>query len=107
MTYTYQDLKTKTVAQLREIASQLDSEAVKGYTQLNKEHLLAALCQALQIDQHQHYQIVLQNKTEIKSKIRELKKERDEAIANHDRVKLIRVREQIRSMKHRLHRSMV
>ncbi|HOG75932.1 MAG: Rho termination factor N-terminal domain-containing protein [Candidatus Marinimicrobia bacterium] len=107
MTYTYQDLKTKTVAQLREIASQLDSEAVKGYTQLNKEHLLAALCQALQIDQHQHHQIVVQNKTEIKSKIRELKKERDEAIANHDRVKLIRVREQIRSLKHRLHRSMV
>jgi len=107
MTYTYQDLKTKTVAQLREIASQLDSEAVKGYTQLNKEHLLAALCQALQIDQHKHHQIVLQNKTEIKSKIRELKKERDEAIANHDRAKLIRVREQIRSLKHRLHRSMV
>lgn len=107
MTYTYQDLKTKTVAQLREIASQLDSEAVKGYTQLNKEHLLAALCQALQIDQHQHHQIVLQNKTEIKSKIRELKKERDEAIANHDRAKLIRVHEQIRSLKHRLHRSMV
>ncbi|HPI28707.1 MAG TPA: Rho termination factor N-terminal domain-containing protein [Candidatus Marinimicrobia bacterium] len=107
MTYTYQDLKTKTVAQLREIASQLDSEAVKGYTQLNKEHLLAALCQALQIDQHQHHQIALQNKTEIKSKIRELKKERDEAIANHDRAKLIRVREQIRSLKHRLHRSMV
>jgi type IV secretory pathway component VirB8 len=92
---------------LREIASQLDSEAVKGYTQLNKEHLLAALCQALQIDQHQHHQIVVQNKTEIKSKIRELKKERDEAIANHDRAKLIRVREQIRSLKHRLHRSVV
>jgi len=107
MTYTYQELKTKTVAQLREIASQLDSEAVKGYTQLNKEHLLAALCQALQIDQHEHHQIVLQNKTEIKSKIRELKKERDEAIANHDRAKLIRVRGQIRSLKDRLRRSMV
>ncbi|HPC36357.1 MAG TPA: hypothetical protein P5268_00035 [Candidatus Marinimicrobia bacterium] len=107
MTYTYQELKTKTVGQLREIASQLDSEAVKGYTQLNKEHLLAALCQALQIDQHEHHQIVLQNKTEIKSKIRELKKERDEAIANHDRAKLIRVRGQIRSLKDRLRRSMV
>jgi len=107
MTYTYQELKTKTVGQLREIASQLDSEAVKGYTQLNKEHLLAALCQALQIDQHEHHQIVLQNKTEIKSKIRELKKERDEAIANHDRAKLIRVRGQIRLLKDRLRRSMV
>ena len=43
MAHTYEELKTKTVAELREIAKGLDHEAVQGYTQLNKEHLPAAV----------------------------------------------------------------
>jgi hypothetical protein len=52
MAHTYDELKHKTVAELREIAAGLDHEAVQGYTQLNKEHLLVALCKALGIDTH-------------------------------------------------------
>ncbi|MBP1608559.1 MAG: hypothetical protein H6Q04_794, partial [Acidobacteria bacterium] len=49
MAHTYKELKEKTVAELREIASGIEHEAVKGYTQLNKEHLLVALCTALNL----------------------------------------------------------
>jgi len=107
MTYTYHDLKTKTVAQLREIAAGLQSEAVKGYTQLNKDHLLTALCNALKIDPHEHHQAVLQNKSKIKIQIRNLKKIRDDAIASGDHSKLVHVRQQIRSLKNRLRHSMI
>jgi len=46
MAHTYEELKKKKVAELREIAKGLEHEAVKGYTQLNKDHLLKALCKA-------------------------------------------------------------
>src|SRR5439155_602050 len=47
MAYTFPELKSKPLAELREIAAGIEHEAVKGYTQLNKDHLLAALCKAL------------------------------------------------------------
>ena len=49
MAQTYDELKHKTVAELREIAKATEHEAVKGYTQMNKDHLLQALCKALGI----------------------------------------------------------
>ena len=36
MTYTFHQLQEKTVAELREIASGLQHEAVQGYSQMNK-----------------------------------------------------------------------
>ena len=50
MEHTYHDLREMTVAQLREVAATLEHEAVQGYSQLNKEPLLLAICQALDID---------------------------------------------------------
>ena len=44
--YTYEQLKHKTIGDLREIARGLDHEAVQGFSQLNKEHLLPGLCKA-------------------------------------------------------------
>src|SRR5256885_9142107 len=38
MAYTYDELKHKTVAELRDIAVGIEHEALQGYTQLNKEH---------------------------------------------------------------------
>ena len=72
MAYTYEELKGKTVAELRDIAKETQHEAVKGALQMNKEHLLPALCQALGIDTHEHHQVVGIDKAGIKSKIREL-----------------------------------
>ena len=64
--HTFEELKKKTVAELREIAAGVDHEAVKGYSQLNKEHLLAAMCKALGIDMHAHKKVVAGNKADIK-----------------------------------------
>jgi len=107
MPFTYHDLKEKTVAQLREIAKDVDHEAVKGATQMNKDHLLKALCSALKIDMHEHHQVVGVDKTAIKVKIRELKKKRDEILASQDRTQLHGVLRQIHRLKRTMRRAMV
>lgn len=107
MAYTYGELKKKTVAELREIAKDIEHEAVKGYTQLNKEHLLDALCQALSIDKHEHHDVVGIDKASIKVKIRELKKKRDEILAIHDHAQLKRIRRQIHRLKRKIHKATV
>jgi hypothetical protein len=47
MPHTYEGLKGKKVEELREIAKALQHDAVQGYSQINKDHLLPALCKAL------------------------------------------------------------
>jgi DNA polymerase III alpha subunit (gram-positive type) len=107
MAQTYEELKKKTVAELRQIAKETDHEAVKGYTQLNKEHLLTALCKALNIELHQHHEVTGVDKTSIKKMIRVLKKKREQALADHDHVQLKRVRRQIHSLKRKIHKATV
>ena len=101
MAYTYHDLKDKTIQELREIAKGVENqEAVQGYSQLNKDHLLPALCKALGIDTHEHHTVTGIDKPAIKAKMRELKKKRDAALEAHDSDSLKSVRRQI----HRLNR---
>ena len=100
MAYTYHELKEKTIQELRDIAKDLDHEAVKGFSQMNKDHLLPALCKALGIDTHEHHTVTGIDKPAIKSKMRELKKQRDQALEAHDGDALKSVRRQI----HRLNR---
>lgn len=107
MDYTYEDLKNKTVAELKEIAKGIEHEAVKGYTQLNKDHLLKAVCEALGVDARVHHEVVGIDKTAIKKEIRELKKERDKALEGKDRKQLKEVRSQIKALKKKLRRAMV
>jgi hypothetical protein len=95
MSYTYHDLKAKTVVELRDIAKDITHEAVQGYSQLNKEHLLPALCRALGIDMHEHHQVKGIDKAGIKAKMRTLKAERDQALEAHDSGKLKEVRREI------------
>jgi hypothetical protein len=107
MAHTFEELKKMTVAQMREIAAGIEHEALQGYTQLNKEHLLIALCNALNIEMHAHHEVIGVNKQKIKSEIRELKKKRAEAISSKNRIELIRVRKKIRSLKKTLRKAMV
>src|SRR5712692_5325895 len=100
MAYTYHELKGKTVQELRDIAKDVQYDAVKGALQMNKDHLLPALCTALGIDMHEHHQVVGIDKLGIKAKMRELKKQRDGALGAHDGVRLKDVRRQL----HRLNR---
>lgn len=107
MAYTHQELKHKTLAELRDIAKDIEHEAVQGYTQLNKEHLVVALCKALNIDIHEHHDVVGIDKAAIKSRIKELKKKRDAAITAHDRVQLKKARRSIHRLKRRIHKATV
>ena len=101
MAYTYHELKEKTIEELREIAKSVDNhDAVQGYSQMNKQHLLPALCKALGIDTHGHHHVEGIDKTGIKAKMRELRKQRDAALEQHDHDLLKSVRRQI----HRLNR---
>jgi len=101
MAYTYHELKEKTIQDLREIAKGVENQdAVQGYSQLNKEHLLPALCKALGIDTREHHQATGIDKPAIKAKIRDLKTKRTQALEAHDHDALKSVRRQI----HRLNR---
>ena len=102
MAHTYEELKGKTVAELREIAATVEHEAVKGYSQLNKEHLLVALCKAYNIDTHAQRVAVGVDKAALKAKIKELKKVRDEAKAAKDAKKVLVARSKIRRLKREL-----
>jgi len=107
MTHTYEELKHKTVADLREIAKGIEHEAVQGATQMNKDHLLKALCTALGIDAHVHHHAVGINKAALKAKIHELQKRRDEILASKDKKELRGVLRQIHNFKKRIRRAMV
>jgi hypothetical protein len=95
MAYTYHELKEKTLAQLREIAGGIPGEGIQGYSQLNKDHLLPAICRALGIDAHEHHEASGIDKAGIKAKIRMLKLERDAALAEHNAALVRTVRRHI------------
>ena len=100
MAYTYEELKGKTVQELRDIAKDVQHDAVQGFSQLNKEHLLPALCKALGIDTFEHHHVEGIDKVGIKAKMRELRTKRDAALEAHDHDTLKSIRRQI----HRLNR---
>ncbi len=105
MAQTYEELKKKTVDELREMAKGIEHEAVKGYTQMNKEHLLPAICKALGIDAHIHHahpSAAGVDKTGLKAKLRELKAARDKALEAHDHAQLKSVRRQMHSVNRKL-----
>jgi len=106
-TITYEDLKKKTVAELRDLAKGLTHEAVQGYTQMNKEHLLPALCKALGIE-HAHHQVKEGfDKSKFKVRMKMLRAERDKALEAHDSMKLKMVRAKLHSLNHRIRSRMV
>lgn len=100
MAYTYHDLKLKTVQELRDIAKDVQHDAVQGYSQMNKDHLLPALCKALGIEAHEHHSVSGIDKPAIKQQMRDLRKKRDAAVEAHDGDALKSIRRQI----HRLNR---
>ena len=106
MADTFEELKHKTLADLREIAKGTDHEAVQGYTQMNKEHLVIALSNALGI-QHEHHDVVGIDKASIKARIKQLKTQREAAIAAHDHGQLKMVRRTIHRLKRRIHKATV
>jgi len=106
MAFTIEELKHKNIAELREMAKGLEHEAVQGYTQLNKEHLIIALAKALGI-QHTHHDVIGVDKAQIKKRIRELKIKREAALSAHNHAELKAVRRNIHRLKRQIHKATV
>src|ERR1041384_6497455 len=103
---TFEQLRHKNLAELREMAKGSGNEIVQGYTQMNKDHLVVALAKALGI-QHEHHSVVGIDKASIKARIRELKTQRAAAIDAHDHTQLKTVRRTIHRLKRRIHKATV
>ena len=102
MAHTFEELKGMTVAQLRDVAKDVQHEAVQGFLTMHKDHLLPALCKALNIEGHAQHVAKLADKSKIKTQIGDLKKQRDAAMTAHDAKKL----EQLRPLIHALRRKL-
>ena len=75
-------------------------EAVHGYTQMNKDHLLPAICKALGVEAHAHHQTLGLDKAALKARMRQLREERARALQARDHAQLKSIRRQL----HRLNR---
>jgi hypothetical protein len=98
MAFTHHELRGKNITELRDIAKGIQHEAVKGYTQLNKEHLIVALCTALDIPMHEHHDVVGIDKSAIKAKMRALKATVPATIEGGDHARLKALRRQIHGL---------
>jgi len=107
MEHSFEELKKKTVADLREIAKEIEHDALKGRSTMHKEQLLIALCEALGIDAHEHHKTVGIDKKQIKAQIKELKVQREAALEAHDYKKLKLTRRKIHHLKRAIRRAMV
>lgn len=107
MEHTYETLHSMTVAQLREIAEQIEHDAVHGFSTMHKQELLPKLCEALGIEAHEHHEVVGIDKRKIKARIRELKSERDAALEAGDSRELKKIRRRIHRLKHELRKHTV
>ena len=102
MAFTYEQLHRKTIDELRAIAKDVHHDAVKGFTQMNKDHLLPALCKALGIDAHAHDHVEGINKANLKARMRQLKADRDAAIEAGDKERLKQIRVAYHRLNHRI-----
>jgi hypothetical protein len=105
MAHTFEELKKKTVAELRDLAKTIEHDAVQGYTQMNKDHLLPALCKALGIESHEHHAAALAEKAATKARMREIKAACDQAQAEGDHELLHQLRRQYHGLNHLLRSS--
>ena len=104
-THTYEELKHKTVAELREMAKGLEHDAVQGYTQMNKDHLLPALCKALGIEAHEHHAAASAQKAKLRGEMRSIREQRAKAMTSGDHDLLHRLRRRYHKLNHSLRTS--
>jgi hypothetical protein len=102
MAHTYEELKKKTIAELRDLSKELNHPAVQGYSQMNKEHLLPALCRALGIDAHEHHAATGALKFVTREKMREIRKLKADAQQAGDHERLKALRRQYHHLNHKL-----
>lgn len=106
MAYTYDELHKKTIAELREIAKGVEDESVKGFTQMNKEHLLPLLCKALKVEMHPHV-VAAGVRRGLKAKVRQLKKRQRDALKAKEYAKMPALKRGIHNLKRELRKTIV
>ena len=102
MAYTYEDLHGKTLAELREIAKDVKHDAVQGYSQMNKDHLLPALCRALGVPLHARHVVGDFDKPSLKARMKKLKNERAAALKSGDYETLKAIRRHFHTLNHQI-----
>jgi hypothetical protein len=103
MAYTYDQLSKMNVTKLREIAQDVQHDAVHGFSTMHKEKLLPALCIALGIEAHKHHAPPKGiNKAEVKLQIRALKKKRDALVPKDYPEEFRKILREIHHLKNRL-----
>ena len=107
MSHSFEELKQKTVPELRAIAKEVEHDAVRGYSTMHKEQLLPALCEALGVEAHVHHEVVGIDKKKMKAEIRELKAKRDAAREAGDRQEFKKILRRIHRLKGDLRRHTV
>ncbi len=105
MAHTFEELKGMTVAQLRDIAKDVQDEVLQGFMTMHKDHLLPALCKALKIEGHAQHVAKLADKAKVKAQIHALKKQRDAAEAAHDKKKLAELRPLLHALRRKLRKT--
>jgi cell division protein FtsX len=98
----YKSIVKMTAAQLREQLAKYPD--VTGVTAMKKDKLVDLLCAKLGVEKHAHGEVAV-DKASIKKQIRELKKERDAAMAAKDHKKLATIHHAIHRQKHELRRA--
>lgn len=95
----WHELEKMKVTDLREMAK--DKYEITGVSAMNKATLVETLAQAMGIEKP-HKVASGAEKTELKKKIRELKKKRNDALAERDRETLLATRKEIHKLRHKL-----
>jgi len=98
----YHQLEKTTVPQLREMAKEYDD--LQGVTGMSKEKLVNTLADKMGIEKP-HKVVVGVDKATIKAQIRELKKERQQALDAKDKAKINDTRKQLHRLRHKLHKA--
>jgi len=101
----FHELRVMTIEQLREVAQGI--EELTGSTQMRKHELLKQICERLNIQMHEHHDVVGIDKGAIKRQIRELKDKRDAALEERAYDDLRRVRRKIHRLKRQIRRATV
>jgi hypothetical protein len=102
MPLDYKTIAKMTAGQLRDQLAQYPD--ITGASAMKKEKLVDLLCSKLGIDRHAHAAAGI-DKTAIKQQIRNLKKERDAALAGKDAAKLTKIHHALHAERHKLRRA--
>ena len=105
--YSYHDLRSMTVAQLREICTGIDHPAIEGVTQMRKADVILKMCEALGIETHEHHDVVGLDKAAVKAKIAEWRVQRAAALESGNHAQLKFARTKIRRLKRKIRRATV